>query len=152
MKEILARYQKVCEGKTWYGKNVSESLELVADQMRLRRIGSSYNIVELVFHMLAWRKYVNRLVESGIHQDVPDQENFPEVNEFSDEQWQDLMQTFSEEQKQLLQTLEKCDLNVLDESPKVGYSWRDIFEGLIHHDVYHIGQINFLRKYVDEQI
>ena len=149
MKYILARYRKVYEGKTWYGKNISESLHLIKPEQRLRRVADSYNIVELVLHMIAWRKYVLTIVDKRIHREVPDAENFPTIVEYSDEQWLASIAVLARSQSDLISTLEGAELELQAESPKAGYSWSDIFEGLIHHDIYHIGQINLIRKYAD---
>ncbi len=99
--------------------------------------------------MLAWRRYVIAIVLTGVHQEVPDQENFPKISDYSDEYWQGLLEDFAESQKELLAIWQDFELDLAAASPKSGYTWGDIFNGIINHDVYHLGQINFLQKYAD---
>ncbi len=64
-------------------------------------------------------------------------------------EWQNLLAALAENQELLMQTISDKAEELLE--TKVGsrnYSFRLMLNGIIHHDIYHIGQISIVRKLV----
>ena len=148
IQQVISQLIDTYEGRTWFGKNVKCTLHEAPIGKALLRLQGSYNIVELVHHMLAWRQYAIVLLETGVHQDLPDHVNFPTVEVMMMEEWSELLETFAVTQERLIEllTISKFDFNkVVSGKP---YTFLQVFQGVIHHDIYHAGQINLLAKFL----
>ncbi len=149
MTSLASQLKQVYEGTPWYGKNVVKSLGEVAVGKALLRLGDSYNIAELVHHILAWRQYVLRLLTQGKHTSVPDSENFPTIDRMSMEEWQDLLARLDESQEALLLALTETSMDPSQQiDEKSSFTVEQVVQGAIHHDIYHVAQINLLSKYL----
>ena len=146
---LIALLQSTFQGKPWYGNSVLTSLSTVSAMKATVRINKSYNIAELVAHMAAWRRYTLAMLTNKYDYSVSPEDNFPEINEITSEKWENLKTQLNELQIKLAEAFENALVN-LDINAKVpgkSFTWLDLLYGLIHHDVYHIGQINLIQKF-----
>ena len=138
----------VYQGSTWYGKNIKKTIQDIPIGKALLRLDASYNIAELVSHMLAWRNYVIKLLETGQHHKVSDVENFPTIEVLMMDEWMDLIQRLHESQERLMHLLETKSIDLEAKVPEKQYCFREVLVGIIHHDIYHAGQLNLLTKFI----
>jgi len=136
----------VYAGKAWYGKNILSSLHDLKFDKVLQRTGKGHNIAELVYHMLAWRKYTLFILQNDVHYEMAANENFPKVTHLTKAQWGQLLSDFAENQSKLKEYFHSAS-NLSKKFPKKPYTLLDVLQGIIHHDIYHIGQINMLAKF-----
>jgi hypothetical protein len=148
IQQVISQLINTYQGPTWYGKNIERTLHEAPIGKALLRLKGSYNIVELVHHMLAWRAYAIDLLETGVHQDVPEFVNFPTVEVMMMEDWSDLLKTFADTQERLVELLSSTKMDFNDFVPGKEYTFLQVFQGLVHHDIYHAGQINLLAKFL----
>ncbi|NND34371.1 MAG: DinB family protein [Saprospiraceae bacterium] len=146
--QIIALLKNTVDGSPWYGKSISNTLRDVPIGKALLRLGGSYNIVELVHHMLAWRRYGIRILETGQHEEVPEHINFPTIEVMMMEEWDELILAFKETQEKLIETIEKNQRDLNASPDNKPYTYSQILRGVIHHDIYHTGQINLLTKFL----
>ena len=98
--------------------------------------------------MLAWRQYAIVLLETGVHKDVPDHVNFPKVEVMMMEEWSELLETFAHTQERLIELLKMSKLDFTEVVSGKAYTYLQVFQGVVHHDIYHAGQINLLTKFL----
>ena len=111
----------------------------------MRKFGNSHNIAELVHHIYAWRFYLIQHLEGHDNYEVPDDFNFIKIESIDDNHWATLKTQLTESQTIILRYLEKSDDTLLDKI--VGgreFNYSKLLHGLIHHDMYHAGQIRML--------
>ena len=146
--DIISTLENVYAGQTWYGKNIKATIKNIPIGKALLRLQGSYNIAELIHHMIAWRNYVIKLLETGKHHSVPDFENFPTIEVLMMEEWNELIDQFDQSQIRLVELLKdrKVDLNA--KVPEKPYTFKEVLVGIIHHDIYHAGQLNLLAKFL----
>ncbi len=147
--ELVDQYQKVYQGKAWYGKNIVDSLSAIPNALLCNRLNGSYNIVELVHHMLVWREYATYVLNHNDDYKVKDEDNFPVINECDETRWQNLLEELGQSQEEMVRTMTNFNRSLDDPIPQKNFSNRDLLHSIIHHDIYHIGQINFMTKYLD---
>ncbi|MDH3651511.1 MAG: hypothetical protein OEQ53_17645, partial [Saprospiraceae bacterium] len=82
--QLARQLRTVFNGKAWYGKNVSNTLQGIPYDKVLRRMGASHNIAELVHHMMAWHNYVIHVILNREHLEVSDAVNFPKITTLSE--------------------------------------------------------------------
>ncbi len=148
MESIIELLRKAYNGPVWYGKSVRKTLEEVPIGKALLRLNGSYNIAELVYHMMAWRRYVAHLLKEGKSIVIEENENFPTIEYMTVEDWHELVDRLDQSQKTLEKLMQSSTMNLSDPVPSKPYTLADVLHGIIQHDVYHIGQINFLAKFL----
>ena len=149
MEHALDLLDKTYNGRAWYGKNIFRSLQDVPLRKTLLRLNGSYNIVELLHHMLAWRDYLSKLLSTGESVIIPDDKNFPTIDFITDKEWQRLLERVETSQNELRNVIAVCNLKLSDKVQGKPYEVNDVLYGVMQHDVYHIGQINFLAKFLE---
>jgi len=78
--------------------------------------------------------------------ELAEDRNFPIVTP-NEESWQIALAQLESTQLQLIEQLEQTDDSRLDLIVEGrNYSYYVLLHGLIHHDIYHLGQIVLLRK------
>jgi uncharacterized damage-inducible protein DinB len=137
------------EKNAWHGPSVLEAVEDLSIAEAEQRIGNSHTILELIAHMTAWRTFVCEKLEGNDAFDIDtDEMNFPtSIN------LKTALKELKESQKRLLKLIEQTPIEKLDEKvPGRPYKFKVMLNGIIHHDVYHTGQIVLLKKYHNEQL
>ncbi|MEM8525383.1 MAG: DinB family protein [Bacteroidota bacterium] len=146
-RQLINQLQKIYNGKAWHGPNILETLSTITSKETTERIGSSNNIAELLHHIYAWRIFVIKRF-SGEHEfEVSDEFNFQRFETIDEKAWKHLKEQLAHSQEQLVETIEKFDPEKLSkEVSNRDYTYLDLLHGIIHHDLYHLGQIVLLRK------
>lgn len=65
--------------------------------------------------------------------------------------WSKLKKDFYESQLELISILEKKDDTFLNKKFSGQYTYKYLMVGLIHHDIYHLGQIGITIKLINEK-
>ena len=147
VERILGELQRAFEGNAWHGPAVLELLhDVTAQQAAARPIAGAHSIWELVLHIAAWESAGRRRLE-GDRAELPDEENFPHVNDESEAAWQQTIELLKDGHRSLCDAISRLDESKLDEPILDGM--RSVYitlHGVIHHDLYHAGQIAILKK------
>ena len=145
LNEIIKNLKSTFEGDAWHGPSLQEILKDITAEQSLRKIGNSHNIAELVHHIYAWRFYVIQHLENKKDYEVPDDFNFIKIETINDNHWETLKTQLTESQSIILKNLDTADDIFLDEIVEGReFNYAKLLHGLIHHDVYHAGQIRML--------
>jgi uncharacterized damage-inducible protein DinB len=148
IKHLLNELKHSYHGPAWYGPAVEEVLDSFDDDDIGLRINGSQSPLELLLHMVQWREYVIRLLE-GDHELVTDEEmSYPKVPEAGKYAWTDARIKLDNTQDRLVQLISKFPPEKLEKTiPHRDYKWAHMLHGIVDHDVYHLGQIHFVRKW-----
>jgi hypothetical protein len=112
--------------------------------MAFNRLPGTHSIIELVAHMTSWRIFVIKKLEGDSGYTVGDETNFPQATD-----WGKTSKDLDESQSGLLTAIEKFPdekLSHLVEGVTSKYTYYTLIHGIIHHDLYHIGQIKLISK------
>ncbi|MFZ6011007.1 MAG: DinB family protein [Bacteroidota bacterium] len=141
---ILSLLRKTYEKDAWHGQAVKEVLEGITPDMALKKLSNTHSIIELVAHMTTWRIYVTRKLEGDPNFHVSDEMNFPKVSD-----WKKAVSDLDNSQAELIKAIEKFPEQRLHEQvphTKNKYTFYTLLHGIVHHDLYHLGQIALLKK------
>jgi uncharacterized damage-inducible protein DinB len=122
-----------------------EALQGITDQQAQARLNDTHSIIELVAHMVAWRRFVCKRMEGDTEYKVTDEMNFPRETD-----WQKVLSELEKGQADLLRAIQAFPLTKLHEIVPHGshqYTYYTLLHGIIHHDLYHTGQIMLMRKH-----
>jgi uncharacterized damage-inducible protein DinB len=143
-KRISDLLRSTFEKNAWYGPAVMEVLADVTPEQATKNINGSNSIIELVGHMTAWRTFTIKKLEGDSEFDIENDEmNFPSSND-----WELTLQGIKESQNKLLLLLESISEEKISEMvPGRKYNFQTLLHGVIQHDIYHLGQIQLIKKY-----
>lgn len=106
------------------------------------KIKTTHSIIELVGHMTFWRRFVTESLLGNEGFEVTDTLNFPVITD-----WLQALDSLRDSQTKLLQALEQFPSERLHEVvPNRPYKFFTMVHGIIHHDLYHLGQIVLIKR------
>jgi uncharacterized damage-inducible protein DinB len=130
------------EKNAWHGLAVMEVLNSMDERIVYKKFNSTHSIIELVAHMTAWRTFVIEELSGNIEYKVSEEMNFPVIKS-----WQEAVDGLVASQEKLLTSLEKFpDERLSEVVPNRPYKFFTILHGIVHHDLYHLGQIVLIKK------
>lgn len=113
----------------------------------------SHSIAELVYHMVTWRDFtVSRLQpEEGKSSAYFEKMDWRTLDHDKVETWTHGLQLLEKSQQRLIATMEKFNDSILAEPvDERKYNFRTLLYGVVHHDIYHAGQIAYAWKLLDQ--
>jgi len=144
IKNIHKLLRRSFEKNAWHGPAVKEVLENITQEQANKRLPDSHSIIELVAHMTAWRIFVVKKLQGDSEYKVTEELNFPAAVD-----WSKTMEELDKSQANLLDAVTAFDdakLHELVPHSSYNYSYYTLLHGIIHHDLYHTGQIALIKK------
>lgn len=144
---IILMLQKTYDGAAWHGASVMEIIDPISARQAFHSSEHIHSISKLVYHMIAWRTFTIRRLEGDIHYEVSQQENWKENRDMDEQTWQLIKNRLKTTQEQLIKALENINDERLDDIVEgKAYDYYTLIHGVIHHDLYHLGEIALLAK------
>jgi uncharacterized damage-inducible protein DinB len=151
--ELITR---VMTGDPWHGSNVEQILNGVTpEQAAIRPPNGAHSIWELVVHMTGWAREVTARLGGRAAQE-PEAGDWPTTGAATADRWRDAQSALFAAHRDLVSALQQLDEAALDR-PVVdfrdnalgtGLSHYTTLHGLIHHTVYHAGQIAIVKRII----
>ena len=152
----IAEQLKDCyDGSPWFGKSVKSLLEEVDQSIVFERPNNQHSVLELLWHMILWREFtINRLRrDNSIALQYFDENDWGQFNHNDTSLWKKGLKRIEETQAELIEVLQQQKDDILLEIvPGKEYNYRQLIYGIIHHDIYHIGQIAYLNKMLKQPL
>lgn len=135
-------------GGAWHGPSVLEVVKDIKPKTAGFRQKNIHTIAELIYHITSWRIFAVKKIggdeEFVIDNDKLNWGNLKSIDEF---EWETLQMELTLSHDELILALEDKDDSFLDEIvPGTEYDFHTLLHGIIHHDLYHTGQIAILKK------
>lgn len=141
----------VYNGQPWYGKSVKNVLGDITAREAVASPGNqSHSIAEIVSHMIEWRRFLQKRFSGDAEYEVNQKASFRWQNfgKTPENAWENILETLDKNQEVLLSYITEITSNKLNEVvANRNYRYRDLIEGVIQHDLYHVGQIVLIHKY-----
>lgn len=148
IKNIVRQLQEVQEGSLWFDQCFKDKIEgLAATEAFTRPLQQVHSVAEHISHLLEWRKEC-MIRFNGLRTDLMNSpDDWKDNTELSKNGWIQLKNAFYDSQSDLIHLIESQDDSFL-ETPflDTDYNFHYLFEGIIHHDLYHLGQIEVTIK------
>ena len=141
---LVSVLKKTFESGAWHGPSVIEALADVTESEAAWKLPDTHSIIELVGHMQAWREYVIQKLSGNSIYTVSDEMNFP-----ASDNWRLTLEKLNESQQALIGAIESFPSSALMNQVPGTTSSLDFYtllHGIIHHDLYHTGQIMLIKK------
>lgn len=151
LERIRDQFQRAFNGDAWHGPSVLALLEgVTAVQAAAHPVPGAHSIWELTLHIAAWESACRRRLQ-GDRAQLTDEENFPQIENASEDAWQAAKQHLIANHQALLEAISSADESKLDrpiiENSDTPFSSVYVtLHGGVQHDLYHAGQIAILKK------
>ncbi|RYZ19538.1 MAG: DinB family protein [Chitinophagaceae bacterium] len=151
-KEILLlteQLQDAYEGEPWFGRNVKQLLAEADQENAFIKLNNQHSIVELVWHMITWREFTINCVQKSSELDLKyfEELDWREIDHTNQSLWSEGLKKLEETQNKLVFLLQEQDDSILEQKvSERNYNYRKLLNGIIQHDIYHLGQIAYITK------
>ena len=149
LQSIIRNLEKVNTGQPWYGRAVYEMLEEIDTAIVYKKPNdNSYSLAELLYHMITWADFTLKRIEGDKEKDMAafEELDWREINPRI-HTWEKGISEFKGIHKKIVELLnEKDDKFLGDIVDYRKYNFRFLLNGLIQHNIYHIGQVAYIKK------
>ena len=148
---IITTLHSVLDGEPWFGRSVMKLLQEV-DPAIVHTIPNenSHSLIELLYHMNTWAEFTLKRLEKDEENDL---ERFEKLDwraiDPNEHTWEKGVAQFKVTHDLIIELLETKDDEFLSGNVDYReYNFRFLLYGIIQHDIYHIGQIAYLKKFL----
>ena len=145
---IVRQLHEIQEGSLWFDQCFKDKIDGLSDAEALTSpIPQMHSVAEHVSHMLEWRKEC--LIRfKGLRTELMNSpDDWKDNTELSKIGWIELKNAFYNSQSELIRLIESQDDTYLEiKFLDTDYNFHYLIEGIIHHDLYHLGQIGVTIK------
>jgi uncharacterized damage-inducible protein DinB len=149
IQSIIHNLQNVLEGQCWYGRAVYQILnEIDPATVYHKPTEKSHSMIELLYHMNTWAAFCLKSMENaGKEEMTVIEENDWRIIDPAHHSWEKGLAEFKSLHEKIISLLQTKEDDWLNEKVKFReYNFRFMLNGLIQHNIYHLGQIAYLNK------
>ncbi len=156
IKFICNSLRDVMEGQPWYGRSMLSILkEVDPSKVYQKPVKQSHSLIELLYHVINWYKFTLDKIKNGT--DTDDALYFEQRDwitiDIQVHTWEKGLNELREVHEALLALLADRDNAFLEQIVESHYGtnhgqyhYSFLLNGLIQHNVYHLGQIAYLHR------
>jgi hypothetical protein len=135
-------------GGAWHGSSVLELTKGLSVKEASYAAGNVHNIAELLYHITSWRLFcVKKMQGDEAYNINDDKANWGNIGKIDQFELETLMMELTLSHDELIKELDtKTDAFLQEIVPGAEYNFNTLINGIIHHDLYHSGQIAILKK------
>jgi uncharacterized damage-inducible protein DinB len=147
VKFLRDQIETTFKGDSWHGPNLVKTLEGIdIEQAKKRPLGERHSIWELTDHMSFWIEEVWKSIKNRSSLNPDKRTDWPEMGTTAEE-WKHSINRMEAAVNMTLDALTEWDDKDLEiKVPGTNYTFKQILHGVVHHNLYHAGQINVLKK------
>jgi uncharacterized damage-inducible protein DinB len=148
---IIDLMERTYDGEAWHGPSLRTILkDVTAAQAAKKPDGGCHSIWELVAHIAQWEGVTAlRLKGEAVEFAADSEGDWPPVTDFSEQNWQQTLSLLDKNHRKLREALvEAGDAKLAEKAPNREFTHYVALHGIIHHQVYHAGQIAVLKRMV----
>lgn len=149
IRQLIKRIEQVNTGEPWFGRSVFEILEQAdPKKVSLKHKSTDHSLLEILWHMNTWAGFTLKRIEKDTENDMAAFEQLDwRVIDPKIHTWDKGLKEFKSTQKKIISRLKKKKDPFLGETVDYRkYNFRFLINGMIEHNIYHLGQIAYLIK------
>jgi len=156
--DLIAELLQIQRGKNWIGVNFQQKLKSLSEEEFYHQENGMHSIAEIISHLITWRKETIIKINTGKGTITDDHPSNWQSNEgLKSIGKHQLLRKYEESLVQLVEPLRRKNDSFLDETYfdtdfKGYYPYSFVLKGMIHHDLYHLGQIGLIIKLMKARI
>jgi uncharacterized glyoxalase superfamily protein PhnB/uncharacterized damage-inducible protein DinB len=151
----IDQLMNITDGDTWLDETFGKKLKNIPEEVVfMRPVPGMHSVAEIISHLHEWRLSVISILRGGertLTMDSPG--NWKTNDELKSHGWKTLQHHFYASQDALIALLQSRNedwLQQMDSLKKNNFEY--YVQGLIHHDLYHLGQIGMILRIVPHNV
>ena len=147
LQDYIEDFKSLWNGKFWASENYVKTFkEITPAQATCKPIPDLHSVAELVWHVAAWRKVMIVHLQGDNSYDIElnSKDDWKQIDEGDEVAWENAIKELQETQNLILDLLKNADESTLDATYKKKYNRAFLINGVIQHDIYHLGQIRMM--------
>ena len=152
--DVIDQMEQIYQGNGWIGVNFKKKVDGLSDTEFFLQTKDMHSIAEIVSHLTTWRLETILKVKTGkgsITDDDPS--NWKSIAVLKQQGKQEILLKHYESLLNLLNLLRQKNDSFLNEKYydtdfQGHYPYSFLVQGMLHHDIYHLGQIGLLVKFL----
>jgi uncharacterized damage-inducible protein DinB len=151
VQSIIRNLNNTLGGEPWFGRAIYQILEEVdVTKVYIRPGNSGHSLIELLFHMITWGGFTLAKLDQNADVNLTQSEDLDwrEIDPalYS---WPAGLEKFRKIHENISCFLEKKNDHFLSGMVDGrAFNYRFMLNGLIQHNIYHLGQIAYVKKYL----
>ncbi|MBC7948565.1 MAG: DinB family protein [Chitinophagaceae bacterium] len=149
---IIRNLENTLDGEPWFGRSIYALMrEVDAAKASTKPNEQSHSMIELLYHMITWSQFALKRIEKDQVNDMAAFEKLdwrdidPQIHG-----WEDGLSEFIATHQEIIAILQtKTDEFLQEKVDYRNYNFRFLLNGLIQHNIYHVGQIAYLKKLLE---
>ena len=148
LKMYAAQLNENFSGEPWFGRNIQAILKEINEDIAYQKPNGQHSILELLYHMINWRLFtINRLEKSSATVKSFEENDWQVLDHQDKSLWQKGIDQLNDTQQRLLNLINTMkDEDLQTPVHERDYENRTLINGIIQHDIYHLGQIAYIKK------
>ena len=151
IQHLIKLYKSAYEGDPWFGRSINKILAEIDAPTAMQKPNDQHSILELLYHMINWREFTISRLEQGKDGTAHhfDNNDWGQYDHTDHSLWKKGLKKLETTQQRLVELLEELPEELL--TKKVAdrnYDVRYLLYGVLEHDIYHIGQIAYVKKFL----
>jgi hypothetical protein len=152
---IISQLIDLQEQKNWVGTNFNERLILISEEEAfIRPQALMHSVAEIISHLTVWRKDAVLKIRTGKGSITDDSEqNWLPNDKLKEIGWDKIKSDYRSSLSELIELLRAREDGFLKEKYydpdfKGYYEYEFVVHGMLHHDIYHLGQLGIVIKFL----
>jgi uncharacterized damage-inducible protein DinB len=146
---IITSFETILSGQPWFGRAVYEILE-EADESKVhtKPNDTEHSMIELLWHMNVWAEFTLGSLEGRNAEEMKaiEANDWREIDPKT-HTWKKGLEELKSIHKKIIELLNQKDDSFLSEIvPLRKFNFRFMLNGLIQHNIYHLGQVAYVKK------
>lgn len=155
---IIRQLREVQSGKIWIGTNFDKKLQSISEEEAFRRpVPGLHSVAEIISHLTTWRKETILKIRTGKGSiSDSDESNWLSNEKLREKGWKKIHIEYQNSLDEITELLESKEDDFLqyeyyDTDFKGNYPYLFVIEGMLHHDIYHLGQLGIIIRFLDKK-
>ena len=149
IQHYLRQMQELISGGSWQGESFKEKLKEIKEEDFFKQpMEGIHSIGEITWHCIYWKMVLLERFKGNekYRDETVDLLNFRKRDALMKEGMQYLLNSFYATSEDIMQFLKTKDDHFLLEKNSAGILMDYYVEGIVQHDIYHLGQIGLVQK------
>lgn len=148
---IVKQLNEVQQGKIWIGVNFNKKInDLNENEVFKKLTPKMHSVAELISHLTFWRKEtILKIKTQSSFLTEESEKNWLTNENLKEIGWKKIKDDYNNSLIEIISLVQHKDDSFLNEiyfdsDYKGDYNYLFLIEGMLHHDIYHLGQIGMI--------
>ncbi len=159
IEHIISQLTNNQEGKAWIGATYQSKLKDITDENAfIRPLPDLHSVAEIISHLTTWQKETILKITTGEGSLTDDcEENWYSNDKLREKKWASILKEYQESLAEIIVLLKTKEDSFLekqyyDTDFKGNYPYSFVINGMLHHNLYHLGQLGIIIKYLKLEV